>query len=166
MQEFARKLRDHFGEAIPYLYVFELHDGKRGVGNHLGSWHVHLLTQSRFVQKRLLQALWGHGIVQYSDGPKRHARSKREVARACARYASQYVGKDIDGGLPPGVHAYEPAQGFQPEKVSRSAATMRSGVGVAVRHFDGLAPSEVWDSGEATDWHGPPVVSLRFDEGG
>jgi hypothetical protein len=155
MQEFARTLREHFEEAIPYLYVFEQHKS--------GAWHVHLLTQSRYVQKATLERLWGHGMVQYSDGPRRHDRSKREVARGCARYAAKYVGKDIGGGLPSRVHAYEPAQGFQPEKVSRSAPTMRDGVGVAVRYFDGVSPSEVWDSGEATEWAGPPVVSLRFE---
>src|SRR4029077_6868067 len=148
MREFARTLREHFGEAIPYLYVFERHES--------GAWHVHLLTQSRYVHKRTLQRLWGHGIVQYSDGPKRHRnRSKREAARGCARYAAKYVGKDIGDGLPANVHAYEPAQGFQPEGVSRSAASMRDGFGLAVRHFDGLAPSDVWNSGESESWGGP-----------
>lgn len=157
MQEFVRLLRDHFGEPFPYLYVFELHPKGHG-------WHVHLLTQSRWVKKDTMQRLWGHGIVQYSDGPKRHGRSKREVARGAARYAAKYVGKDIEGGLERGVHAYEPGQGFQPERVSRLAVSMRSGVGVAVRAFDGVAPSSLWDSAESEVWSGPPVITLQFEE--
>jgi hypothetical protein len=159
MQEFGRRLREHFGEAIPYLYVFEVHPKR-------GGWHVHLLTQSRYVKKKVLERLWGHGLVQYSDGPKRHARSKREAARGCARYAAKYVGKDIDEGLPANVHAYEPAQGFQPERVARSTGSMRDGFGMAVRQFDGLAPSHVWDSATSETWSGPPVTCLRFDDGG
>ena len=157
MQTFVRALRDHFGEAIPYLYVFERHKS--------GAWHVHLLTQSRYVKHKTLERLWGYGFVQYSDGPKRHGRSKREVARSCARYAAKYVGKDIGGGLPANVHAYEPAQGFQPERVARSAASMQDGFGLAVHEFDGLVPV-VWNSAECDTWTGPPVMCLRWDEDG
>lgn len=158
MQEFVRRLRDEFGEAIPYLYVFEWHKlNDRG-------WHVHMLVQARRVEHKRMERLWGHGFVQYSDGQKRRGVSQRERARTAATYAAKYVGKDIERGLESGDHAYEVAQGFRPERIARSAGTWRAGVALAVAFFGGLVPRVMWDSSDADVWFGPPVQLLDFGE--
>ena len=79
---------------------------------------------------------------------------KREVA---ARYLSKYVGKAIaDGRRVSGLHRYEVAQGFQPERLVLGGRTEGE---VLDRASDEMvsAPVTVWRSSTVEGWRGPPA---------
>jgi hypothetical protein len=162
VNDFMQRLRVHLGEAIPYTYVLELHPEGHG-------WHVHLALPKRFIDKHRLQALWGHGLVQFSDGnrwiQKRGAGGRRpsfrEQCRRTAHYLSKYLGKTFDE-FPPGVRRYETAKGFAVERVARSFRTFTEALSWLETQHQGDVIEHIWDSGEAEDWDGPPCWCVRF----
>ena len=152
---FLSALRDRLGEAFPYLYVLELHPGGHG-------YHVHLLLQERFLDKHMIQRMWG-GIVFFS----RHDRDKNgnkvsavNAARIAAGYLLKYVSKDWEAGS--GQHCYERSTGFNHpprRRLFRSFAEAR--IWLSIQRSD--APVVAMFSSEAfEDWHGPPVEWMAW----
>jgi hypothetical protein len=105
------------GHALPYAWVPEWHPGGHGL-------HVHFAV-GRFVSQTLIRDAWGRGHVHIKLlGDLPVGSGTLAEARLAARYLSKYVGKGLDderrrGGL----HRYEVAQGYQPERVVCAGST-------------------------------------------
>ncbi len=74
-----------------------------------------------------------------------------------AGYLAKYVGKAFDERRVPGLHRYDVAQGFQPDRVRLYGRTADEVLAVASERMRS-EPARVWSSGEALDWQGPPAV--------
>lgn len=156
---FFRQLRSLLGgEALPYVWVPELHkDGER--------FHVHFAV-GRFVPRGLIEEAWGYGFVHIkllSDLPV--GSGAVAEARVAAGYLSKYVGKSIDaevnGKRPFGLHRYEVAQGFQPVPQRLSARTAL-GVFDEACQIMGGRPSVIWDSADLDHWQAAPAVWFQW----
>jgi hypothetical protein len=112
----------------------------------------------RYVPQPLIRSTWGRGRVDIRlIGDLPVGSGEREEARVAARYLSKYVGKAIaDGRRVSGLHRYEVAQGFQPERLTLAG---RSEAEVLDRASDemGSAPVTVWRSATVEGWRGPPA---------
>ena len=64
--------------------------------------------------------------------------------------------KSFDEPALKGLHRFDVAQGFQPQKVRIHARTESAVIDQASR--DGVAAVEVWRSGDQPEWQGPPAV--------
>ena len=152
---FFKELRTRTGEAVPYVWVPQLHPGGHG-------WHVHFGV-GRFIPRRAIEQAWGRGFVHIkllSDLPV--GSGTRSEARLTARYLAGYAGRDLDEqSRPAGLHRYEVAQGFQPEKllvygesaddvIERASGYMRA------------APERVWLSSSVEGWRGPPACWAQW----
>lgn len=151
-RDWARLARDLKGRwpDLAWVRVLELHPGGHGLHLHAGL--------SRYVPKAELAAMWGHGLVDV-----RKLRTKRgggEDARQAARYLAKYATKAAEAD--PGEHAYEVAQGHQPATISLRGWDRQDAWERVIRSMGGEVPSYQWDSGQVTDWRGPPVVFLTF----
>ena len=148
---FFRTLRaDLGGKPLPYLWTAEWHKSDHGL-------HVHFAV-GRYVRRDLIERAWGRGFVHIKllcDLPV--GSTTLDEARQAARYLSKYVGKAFDERRSPGLHRYEVAQGFQPDRVRLYGRTADEALTVASRQM-GAAPAYQWSSSEALDWHGPPAV--------
>jgi len=154
--EFVRELRAGIGEGpIPYAWVPQWHPGGHGL-------HVHFAV-GRYVQRGLIEEAWGRGFVHIkllSNLPV--GSGARAEARQAARYLARYVGRDSDDGRrPAGLHRYEVAQGFQPEKVECYGPSAEAAIESASR-FMGAAPERVWFSAETEGWRGPPACWAQW----
>ena len=90
IHRFFKGLRRGVGEALPYLWVPELH--KTGHG-----WHVHFAV-GRYIPRGLIEGSWGHGFVHIKlIGNLPVGSGVREEARVAARYLSKYLGKEMGG---------------------------------------------------------------------
>ena len=155
---FFRELRPALGgKRLPYVWVPEWHPGGHGL-------HVHFAV-GRYVPQPLIRDVWerGHVFIKLlSDLPV--GSGAVEEARVAARYLSKYVGKGFgDERRRAGLHRYEVAQGFQPEKL---VLTGRSDEDVLAQASDemGAAPEKVWRSSTVEGWHGPPAVWAAWPE--
>jgi hypothetical protein len=157
VNDFLQRLRKHLGEEFPALYVIERHPGGHG-------YHVHLALQARFIDKHVLQSLWGRGLVQYADGNKaiRKEKTKRGQARCLARYLTKYMTKAWAEEHHPGEHRYEVTQGFQVGRVRRVFSTLAQAV-EWLTSLEQTRPVRHWHSRDAEDWHGPPCWVLGWD---
>jgi hypothetical protein len=81
-------------------------------------------------------------------------------ARKAAFYLGKYVAKSAEsrGGL----HRYEVAEGFQPEKRQLTGRSEAEVTALAVDHMGG-EPSVKWRSSEAEKWAGPPAVWMSWN---
>ena len=62
--------------------------------------------------------MWGRGIVHIKlIGDLPVGSGALEEARLAASYLAKYVSKNVADERVPGLHRYEVAQGFQPERV-------------------------------------------------
>lgn len=148
---FFRTLRsDLGGKPLPYLWTAEWHKTGHGL-------HVHFAV-GRYIQRSRIEQAWGRGFVhikQLGDLPV--GSSTMEEARQAARYLSKYVGKAFDERRVPGLHRYEVAQGFQPDRVRLYGRTAEEALAVASRQM-GAPPQLTWSSAETVDWQGPPAL--------
>jgi hypothetical protein len=159
---FWRRMRETFGR-MPMVRVPELHPAGHG-------YHVHFAV-NRFLPISEVKRLWPHGDqVDVSFRKRRHRGRHGSSPRGTtlAGYVSKsiagYVSKDLaDVGT--GRHSYEVAQGFKPASVRVEVDTLGEALEWAVRHFDGVLPDDWWSSEGYDDWHGPPVVTLRWEVG-
>jgi hypothetical protein len=138
--EFFRGLRRELGgEALPYVWTSEWHPGGHGL-------HVHFAV-GRYVKQRLIALVWGRGIVHIKlIGDLRVGSGALEEARVAAGYLAKYVSKNIaDEERLFGLHRYEVAQGFQPERVQLGAESEEQVVALACERMGG-EPSLVWRS--------------------
>ncbi|WP_217637173.1 rolling circle replication-associated protein [Geodermatophilus telluris] len=149
--QFFRTLRDLLGgQAFAYVWVPEWHTTDHGQ-------HVHFAV-GRFIARRSIERAWGHGFVHIKLlGHLPSGSTPRDEARVAARYLSKYVHKAFDARRVPGLHRYEVAQGFQPERVRLSGRSVEDVMAQAAEAM-GAEPVEVWTSDEAIGWEGPPAV--------
>lgn len=87
----------------------------------------------------------------------------REEARRTAGYLSKYVAKTFDDPAlrSLGLHRYDVAQGFQPEKVTFEARTVDEVLDQACEAM-GADPEQFWWSGDVPDWDRPPSVWAQW----
>lgn len=167
-----RRLRDTVGK-FPYVWVPELH----GDGEH---YHLHLATgrawavrcrvcdpagtrkglKSKGASDPCLRCAWGHGFVH----AKRLAAPRTgrwDAESAAATYLAKYVGKSYEDHRT-GLHRYDCARGFAPERVTLDPARDEVAAARAARSAVGLTrrPRHVWTSDGVDDWHGPPTRVL------
>jgi hypothetical protein len=145
---FERRARRELPE-LAWIRTFEWHPEGHGL-------HVNYVV-NRFVDQRGLQRLWGHGHV-WIERFKGNG-SRRENARAAARYAAKYIAKSPVADA--GQHRYEVAQGFQPATVRVRAYGRGVAVWAACRALGSEAPAYLWDSASDREWRGPPAIFIR-----
>jgi hypothetical protein len=153
---FFRELRDGLDPGrFAYLWVPQWHPGGHGL-------HVHFAV-GRYVPRRLIEGAWGRGFVHIkllSGLPV--GSGARAEARLAARYLARYVGRDSDDERrPAGLHRYEVAQGFQPDKIDCYGPSAEHAIANASR-FMGAEPVRVWLSGETEGWRGPPACWAQW----
>ena len=124
---------------MPYAWTSEWHPGGHGL-------HVHFAV-GRYVGQRLIRDVWGRGIVHIKlIGDLPLGSGALEEARVAARYLAKYVSKNVDDERrAAGLHRYEVAQGFQPERVPL-AGRLRGRVLADASELMGGEPSRVWRS--------------------
>lgn len=154
LADFFRQMRRELSERVPYLWVPEWHPGGHGL-------HAHFAV-GRYVNRKLIERCWGRGIVHIKllgDLPVGSA--SLEEARLSARYLSKYVTKSIGDDRYAGLHRYEVAQGFQPERVYCYGPS--SDVAIAnASEVMGRAPTHVWRSDANEGWTGAPACWLSW----
>jgi hypothetical protein len=157
VNDWLQRLREHLDCSFPAAYVLELHPGGHGI-------HVHVALESRFILHAEMQRLWGHGLVQYSDGNKaiKRIRGKRAKARALAGYLCKYMAKGWDDLHEPGQHRYERTQGFGVGRVRRVFRTLAQALDWLDAE-EGRSPVSTWHSDSSEDWNGPPCWMLTYD---
>jgi hypothetical protein len=155
---FFRELRSGLGgERLPYLWVPEWHPGGHGL-------HAHFAV-GRYVPRTVIEQAWGRGFVHIKLlGDLPVGSGTLAEARLASRYLAKYVRKGVedDQGQLGGLHRYEVAQGFQPERVGLRARTEDGVVEQAAELMGGL-PAYVWRSTGVEGWHGPPACWLSWD---
>jgi hypothetical protein len=145
---FFRALREELGGgAFPYLWVPQWHPGGHGL-------HAHFAV-GRFVPRRLIERAWGHGFVHIKllDGLPVGSGSLGE-ARLAARYLARYVGRDLEEERRlAGLHRYEVAQGYQPDKIECYGDSAEDVIERASGLMDG-PPERIWlsSSVEGVAW--------------
>lgn len=157
LARFFRSLRSTLGgEAFAYVWVPEWHKTDHGL-------HAHFAV-GKFIARRHIVEAWGHGYVHIKLlGDLPVGSGKLAEARRAGRYLSKYAGKDFDHEHMPGLHRYEVAQGFQPEKVTVRALRLEDAIAQA-SEIMGRAPSYRWDSSMAEEpIEGPPRVWVSWD---
>lgn len=154
---FFRELRAATGgEPLAYVWVPEWHKSGHGL-------HVHFAV-GRFIQRRLIVQSWPHGFVHIKLlGDLPVGAGALGEARRAAGYLSKYVAKSFTDSEDrvPGLHRYDVAQGFAPQKVSLRGRTAEDVLAQASDQL-GLAPETVWYSRDAEDWAGPPAVWAQW----
>lgn len=153
--EFFRGLREGLGgRDLPYVWVPELH----GDGVH---FHVHFAV-GRYVPYRLIKAVWGRGIVNIKLlGDLPVGTGTLGEARRAAGYLAKYVAKTFTGPGLAGLHRYDVAQGFQPEKVALRGRTRDAVIDQACDLF-GTQPTRTWSSAEVAGWTAPPAFWAQW----
>ncbi|HZE03842.1 MAG TPA: hypothetical protein VE127_01380 [Solirubrobacteraceae bacterium] len=143
------------GDPFPYLWVPQWHPGGHGL-------HAHFAV-GRFVPRRLIERSWGRGFVHIKllDGLPVGSGELAE-ARLAARYLAGYAGRDLaDERRPAGLHRYEVAQGFQPDKILCYGSSAEDVIERASR-LVGSSPERVWLSSSVEGWHGPPACWAQW----
>jgi hypothetical protein len=142
--------------AFPYLWVPQWHPGGHGL-------HAHFAV-GRFIPRGLIEECWGHGFVhikQLNGLPV--GSGELAESRLAARYLAGYAGRDLaDERRPAGLHRYEVAQGFQPEKIECYGASALDAIERASRLM-GSQPEYVWLSSSVEGWRGPPACWAQWD---
>jgi hypothetical protein len=154
--EFFKALRPALGgEPFPYVWVPQWHPGGHGL-------HVHFAV-GRYVPQPVIRETWCRGHVHIkllSDLPV--GTGAVGEARVAARYLSKYLGKGLDDERhESGLHRYEVAQGFQPDRIHAFGATEEEAIGRASAYMR-RAPETVWRSKSTEGWHGPPACWVAW----
>ena len=155
---FFRGLRRELGGgALPYAWTSEWHPGGHGL-------HVHFAV-GRYVRQRLIRDVWGRGIVHIKlIGDLPHGSGALEEARVAAGYLGKYVSKSLDDERrAAGLHRYEVAQGFQPDRV-RLAGRLEAQVLAEASERMGGEPSRIWRSSPAEGWSKPPALWCAWSD--
>ena len=151
LARFFRGLRECLGAAgFPYVWVPQWHPGGHGL-------HAHFAV-GRFVPRRLIERCWGHGFVHIKLlGGLPVGSGELAEARLAARYLAGYAARDLgDERRPAGLHRYEVAQGFQPDKILCYGVSAEDVIGRASAVM-GSVPERVWLSSSVEGWRGPPA---------
>ncbi|WP_084631137.1 rolling circle replication-associated protein [Demequina aestuarii] len=155
--EFFRNLRAGLGgKPLPYVWVPEWHKSGHGL-------HAHFAL-GKYVPRRLIEQAWGHGFVHITlINNLPHGSGVVEEARRAAGYVSKYVAKtfaDADARVL-GLHRYDVAQGFQPERVRLWAKSSSGVLEQASQHLQ-ARPVTVWNSDDEEIWGGPPAIWAQW----
>ena len=156
MSRLISRMERTTGKPMPWLMWLELHPGGHG-------YHLNLLVGGKWLHQRAWSEIWGRGRVYIEK--IRTRRGAREDARAAARYAVAYAeghGKVLGEGRTGGEHRYEVSQGHQPLMVRCRAWEAADGRVEAIRAMGGEVPAYEWESGQAEDWRGPPVLFMSW----
>ncbi|MDH4104146.1 MAG: hypothetical protein OEW52_11045 [Thermoleophilia bacterium] len=148
---FFKALRPALGrERFPYVWVPEWHPGGHGL-------HVHFVV-GRYVRQSLIREAWGHGIVHIKlIGDLPVGSGALAEARRAAGYLCKYIGKGLeDERRRAGLHRYEVAQGFQPERIYVYGETDSDAIARASEYM-ARAPETIWRSSSVEGWRGPPA---------
>lgn len=145
------------GEAFPYMWVPEWHASGHGL-------HVHFAV-GRYVPQTVIRDAWGRGFVHIKLlGDLPVGSGNLAEARLAASYLSKYIGKSLDDERrASGLHRYEVAQGFQPDKISCYGLTEDQVIREASEHM-GREPAKIWRSSPADGWHGPPACWVAWND--
>lgn len=140
---------------LKYVAVLEWHPGGHG-------WHVHMVV-NRFVPKRLVGELWGHGFVDTRLIRPRGDATEVAGARKAAAYVAKYLGKGE------GEHTQPPHERGAQRYLRSEGLDIVELLGEG--HFSDLlrwawesfpqGVSWVWWSGNEHTWRGPPCLVLR-----
>jgi hypothetical protein len=151
---FFRRLRRQIGEPLPYLWTGEWHKSGHGL-------HAHFAV-GRYIRRGWIDEAWGHGFVHIKLlGDLPAGASSLAEARAAARYLAKYVGKEL-GASTGGLHRYEVAQGFQPQRVRVRGRTAWEALDLASERMGG-PPARLWESSSMAEWNRPPAVWAQWD---
>ena len=153
---FFRGLREGLGGTFAYVWVPQWHPGGHGL-------HAHFAV-GRFVPRGLIERCWGRGFVHIKllDGLPVGS-GERAEARMAARYLAGYAGRDLgDERRLAGLHRYEVAQGFQPEKILCYGISAEDVIERA-SGLMGAAAERVWLSSSVEGWHGPPACWAQWN---
>jgi hypothetical protein len=153
---FFRDLRGSLGgEAFPYVWVPEWHPGGHGL-------HAHVAF-GRYVPRGKIEEAWDRGFIKIKlIGDLPVGAGALGEARRVASYMAKYVSKTFeDDGRIPGLHRYEVAQGFQPEKTLVYGASADDVIARASGLL-GAAPQRVWLSSSVEGWRGPPACWAQW----
>jgi hypothetical protein len=145
------------GEALPYVWVPEWHPGGHGL-------HVHFIA-GRYVRQSLIREAWGHGLVHIKlIGDLPVGSGTLSEARKAAGYLCKYIGKGLDDERRrDGLHRYEVAQGFQPERIYVYGETDAEAIERASQHM-ARAPETIWRSSSVEGWRGPPACWVAWPD--
>lgn len=158
--EFFRALRDQLGgDPFAYVWVPEWHPGGHGL-------HLHFAV-GRFVPRGEIARAWGRGFVHIKLlGGLPVGSGPLAEARVAAGYLSKYVAKSFtqsdSQSRPAGLHRYELAEGFTPQRVRLRGRSDADVLRQAMDMFGGAFPERVWVSGSKPDWAGPPAVWAQW----
>jgi len=155
---FFRGLRRELGgEPLPYAWTSEWHPGGHGL-------HVHFAV-GRYVGQRLIADVWGLGIVHIKlIGDLPHGSGALEEARVAAGYLAKYVSKSLDDERrAAGLHRYEIAQGFQPQRLQLVGKADTEVLAEACERMGGQ-PSRLWRSSIAEGWSKPPALWCAWSD--
>jgi hypothetical protein len=155
--EFFRELRESTsGEPFPYVWVPEWHKSGHGL-------HAHFAV-GKFIRRAAIDRAWGRGFVHIKLlGDLPVGSGSLSEARRAAGYLSKYVSKtfvDSDTRVL-GLHRYDVAQGFKPEKFSLTGASVSDVLDQASSVF-GAGPTANWSSSEVEDWQAPPAIWAQW----
>lgn len=144
------------GKAFPYVWVPEWHTSGHGL-------HVHFAV-GRYVPQTVIRDTWARGHVHIKLlGDLPVGSGSVTEAKVAARYLCKYVGKEFeDERRQSGLHRYEVAQGFQPERVTLTGRTDDDVLCQASERM-GAAPATLWRSAGVEGWHGPPAIWMTWD---
>lgn len=142
------------GEALPYVWVPEWHPGGHGL-------HVHFIV-GRYVRQSLIREAWGRGIVHIKlIGDLPVGSGTLAEARKAAGNLCKYIGKGLDDERRrAGLHRYEVAQGFQPERIHVYGETDAEAIAGASEYM-ARAPETIWRSSSVEE-RGPPACWVAW----
>jgi hypothetical protein len=155
--DFFRRLRSlRGGDPFPYAWVPEWHPGGHGL-------HVHFAVGS-YIHRTLIEEAWSRGFIKMKRiGDLPIGSGPLQEARVAASYLAKYVKKDFAQDKIPGLHRYDVAEGFTPERVRVYGRTAQDAIETATAFFGGALPSLRWESiNDAHEWFGPPAVWLAW----
>ena len=157
---FFRGLRRELGgERLPYAWTSEWHPGGHGL-------HVHFAV-GRYVRQRLIRDVWGRGFVHIKlIGDLPLGSGALEEARVAAGYLAKYASKSLDDERrAAGLHRYEVAQGFQPQRVRLPGAGRGGAAGEAARGWArdrrGSGAPRGWRAGRGRRRSGVPGLTEK-----
>jgi hypothetical protein len=152
--EFFRNLRSaKRGDHFPYLWVPELHPGGHGL-------HVHFAC-GEFIGRGLIEKAWGRGFIKIKlIGDLPVSSTAVDEARIAARYLAKYTGKDFGKLREMGLHRYDCAQRFQPQKLVIEGSL--GDVYSQACELMGGMPDTFTTSNEWPGWTGPDAVAMSW----
>jgi hypothetical protein len=157
LSAFFRELRSRLGgPPLPYAWVPEWHKTDHGL-------HAHFAL-GRYVARSELVASWPHGFVHIKlIGDLPTGSTRLSEARIAAGYLAKYVGKSFDDhrNRLAGLHRYDVAEGFQPERI-RFDGTSAGDVIAQASDLLRAHPSHLWSSDQADEWQGPPTLWAQW----